>query len=499
MRILKSSVLMLCLVLVACQNKIDFTPVSEPTLPTFQVSNGFPKIVPDWDILDKENQYLTHAHFTQNDGVVVPISVYQIVGTQENKWDIRLVGVNPTKPISNADVLVRAFRRQSLSMLAIQQDECMESISTDASYHSVTVAMKCFRPNDGHFNQLGAFWGTEFAEDIDVDTVRRNLKLNRKIQSVTGSDINLVFQQHLLGKKHPYLQVVQNRVFFENLNLEKLKKLHAQTSSMLEWHLLLKAPSQLSEAELLAIAKQVTANMDVKTRSVVQHDVNLTSPKPPKTIYFIDAPNSSNIMVRVGLRFPQYFHKGRAVSPKDEDWLNQQQSLYACNTLSGILGRGSYGRLFYDLRETRGLTYGAYAYCRNQELLRAMVLWGSASKEHSGAFLEGMLRHISLLKSEAPQQAEVDAIKLYFLGQDLISKDQDDGMGTLQLLESSSHSAKLERLGWLKRATSGSIHALSKQFLSSTPIVVVRGDADVILDDIRQKLPGWKIKEVKGE
>ena len=153
--------------------------------------------------------------------------------------------------------------------------------------------------------------------------------------------------------------------------------------------------------------------------------------------------------------------------------------------------------MFYDLRETRGLTYGAYAYCRSQALLRAMILYGSASLEHSGAFVEGMLQHLALLKKEQPQLEEVDAIKRYYLGQNLINEDGDNGMGVMQLLEPDNEFAEHQRLMWLKVYSPKDIQHLAEEYLSAIPLVVVRGDADVIVTDLKEKLPDWDISFVE--
>ena len=477
--------------------KIQFTDVAEPTLPDFQQQSNLPVVKPDWSLLAKHDQVISRLKLAEDSK---SIQVLQIRGNKEDRWQLKLVGINTTTPIAHADVLVSAFRRQAVAKLIDKQTECTESLTAEAGYQFIAIDMLCSNFVDSDAKLLGQFWRKDFADKLDVDTIRRNLKLNRKIQSVTGSDINRVFEQHLLGKKHPYLKVAQDRNYFDDLSKKKLQRLQSTTASQLQWFLLVKAPETLTSTRLKKLARLVTGQMNVEKHVTKPISLSELAPiKQSRTIYFIDAPDSSDLKVRIGVRFPQYFENGKPVAKNDASWKKQQQSLFACQTLSGILGRGSYGRLFYDLRETRGLTYGAYAYCRNQTLLKAMVLWGSASQERSGAFLEGMLRHLELLKHQATQEAEVDAIKLYFLGQDLISDDYDDGMGVYQLLEPDSEFAKLQRLNWLRESSPAELQDLAMRYLSGTPLVVVRGNADVVLDDLKQKLPNWNIKIVEQE
>ncbi len=488
---------LLCILVAGCQQKIEFTAVAEPVLPDFRRASNLPAAEPDWDLAEKHERVISKLKLSNGKQ---PITVMQIKSGRDDAWELKLAGINPEIPISDADVLAGAFRRQATSMLIKRQNECVESLTPSAGYHSIAIDMRCFTPADTDVAKLGEFWRKDFADKLDIGTIRRNLKLSRRIQAVTGRDISRVFEERLLGEHHPYLSVEQDRAFSENLTRNKLRQLQSATASRLDWYLLIKAPHRLSKVRLTELARKVTGQMNLGQEA--SKTINLADIKPrrqSRTVYFINAPDSKDIKVRVGIRFPQYFVNGKPVTEDDDGWRNQQLSRFACDTLSAILGRGSYGRLFYDLRETRGLTYGAYAYCRNQALVRAMVLSGSASQEHSGAFLEGMLRHINLLKQQAPREAEVNAVRLYFLGQELINEDQDDGMGVYQLLEPGRETAKLQRLHWLRKAMPDELQNLANQYLSAEPLVVIRGDADVIADDLKQKLPDWDIRIIEQE
>ena len=343
---LRLGVMSICFLLVACQQKIEFTPSVKPTLPTFETENTFPIVKPDWTLLNNQEHIISTSIFSVSDGVHIPITVYQIKSVPNDNWHVKLIGINSIKPVANADVLVRAFRRKALSVLNSDQNDCLESLSASASYHSISVEISCPIISVDQTKELGRFWNSDLSGSIDVDTIRRNLKLNSKLQSVTGSDIELVFQQHLLGNKHPYLNVVQDSAFIEELDNLKLKKLHSQTASQLEWHLLIKAPQKLTPEHKLEVAKRITSQMNLTSGH--QDHIVLDDIKPKlqtKTIYFIDAPNSSDIKVRIGMRFPQYFDNNKLVSKSNDQWPSEQKSYSACQTLSGILGRRSYGRL----------------------------------------------------------------------------------------------------------------------------------------------------------
>ena len=332
---------LICILLAGCQQHIEFTLAAEPKLPDFNQPSNLPTVKPNWELITKQERVISKIELSNTKQ---PITVMQIKSHPSDVWELKLVAINATNPLANVDVLVSAFRRKAVSMLIDKQNECVESINPSAGYHSIAIDMKCSNFKELDARLLGQFWRNDFADDIDVDTIRRNLKLNRKIQSVTGSDINRVFEEHLLGTNHPYLKVAQDRSFFEDLSRNKLQQLQSATAAKLTWFLLVKAPQTLSKNRLTKLANEVTEHMAIESEETKSINLEkLKAEKQTQTIYFIDAPDSKDIKVRIGVRFPQYFVNGKPVDSDNGDWQKQQKSEFACKTLSGILGRGSYG------------------------------------------------------------------------------------------------------------------------------------------------------------
>ncbi|MBE8168835.1 MAG: insulinase family protein [Shewanella sp.] len=477
--------------LTACQQRaIEFTPASPPSVPTFDDKGDFPDLNPDWSLIDLKNTKLATLEFGLKDGFKSNPTVHVSPQTNSHNWRIKLVGINRTEAIKNADVLVRAFSRHSKYLLNEFQSVCRESLSLSATYHSIGIEINCPELKQSDISLLSGFWNKQAIEHIDIDSVRRGLKLNDKLASVTGNNINSVFQKGLLSKHHPYLKVIGNKRSYDYLSKQQAIDLQQKTAEQLEWHLMIEAPKQLSSQEFLELSQVASSQLPqskVKGESVTQEVKKLTQ---SKTIYLLDAPDSVDIRVRIGLNFNKEIVNAKKLT-NSEVQLSDQKSRFACSTLSALLGRGSFGRLFYDLRSTRGLTYGAYAHCREQPLLRALVLYGSASIEHSGAFTEGMLAHFDLIKNTTAEKAEIDSLKLSLLGNTLIADEQQDNFNTQQLLEPNFEENKRQRMMWLKALSSEQVKKMANVYLQRSPVVVIRADADAVMQDLKDKLPEW--------
>jgi zinc protease len=83
-----------------------------------------------------------------------------------------------------------------------------------------------------------------------------------------------------------------------------------------------------------------------KNRPVTQPNLSVLPPPAPKKIYLVDRPESVQTNIVAG---------DYAVRRADPDYI----PLYVMNR---ILGGGPTGRLFLNLREEKGYTYGAYSY-----------------------------------------------------------------------------------------------------------------------------------------
>ncbi len=112
---------------------------------------------------------------------------------------------------------------------------------------------------------------------------------------------------------------------------------------------------------------------------------------PPRRIYLLDKKGSQQVEILLGMP---------TVARNHRDW-------DALTTLADILGAGSGGRLFQDLRERQGLTYGVYAQHKVRDGNSDLFVQMKTLPEKTAASLKGIQAHIQKLMEEPVFLAEI--------------------------------------------------------------------------------------------
>jgi len=100
---------------------------------------------------------------------------------------------------------------------------------------------------------------------------------------------------------------------------------------------------------------------------------------------------------------------GLGLAPNDPDWP-------AIAVGNRVLGAGATGRLFMDLREKHGWTYGAYSSFTKQKDRGLFFAEASCRTEVSDSALTAMLDNIDRIVNEPVSQEELDGAKSYLVG-----------------------------------------------------------------------------------
>ncbi|WP_285163301.1 M16 family metallopeptidase [Shewanella goraebulensis] len=518
-------------VILGCQHSpINFTDAQPPNLPEFTVLEQAPSLQP-----------LTASISAQHSIEPTSVKLSEIFTT--HTWPIKnaatnshslnriyFIGLSATASLENPDVLIEAFS-QRLSELANQQhlpeiSACYNSIRFRASLHSITTTMQCSQPIENMLPLILGFWDIESLSHINIETVQRNLNLNKHIGAFTGSEIDKAFRNQLLGKQHPYNLNIANQELVKALDEpERLSQLHRSTRDKMQWHLF-SATADNSDTHNLSSSHNLSSNM---TREITWpswlmqnnshhsahngqrgsgndstlHESPNADPdsrsklNQKQTIYLIDAPDTVQTQVRLGFITDNKKQSHSLLSPPQATL----DSSLGCKTIAPLLGRSYTGRLFYDLRETRGLTYGIYGRCIDAPLSQYLYFYGNTALENSGAFIKGIVDHTQLITQQTVSQTEIDAVATYLMGQRQLSMDNTFGRESdyiRNLLSGKSAIQAQQQVNAINSLTPEQLRQLSIETLSSVPTIVLRGDADKISQDINEKLPNWKIERISA-
>ncbi|ABN62907.1 M16 family metallopeptidase [Shewanella baltica] len=522
------------LLLSACQQtQIVFTPTEPPSLASFDTPYPLDSHLPESGgiIPATDPVFSDEVHTELN----LPYQLHRLASVQSNhdlssnklinnslSNRVSLVAVSPQAPFNNPDILQIALQEKARALAISLADPCLETFSIRVSLHSINLSLTC--PDDVNhiYGLLVQFWQPNTFIDattapVDIDNIRRQLKLNKHLNAFSGDEIDKLWREKLLGPEHPYNTVLNNDELFDSLNLNQLQQIQQQAASQAQWHLFLpNMQAKNAEFDLQASIKQwprLTKSLPKSLyksfpKSSPQADkLETTTPKQTKKIFLIDAPGSVQTQVRLGYRIDHSINQaiGHTVDSElgdmsETNQLSSQEVTLSCRSLSALMGRSFSGRLYYDLREKRGLTYGIYGQCANAPLSSSIKFYGSTAIEHTGAFVVGILDHLALVKTQSASQGEINALKTYLIGEDLLSQDNSIQRENqyLQQLATGLTQVDVQKLNAeLQALTPKRLQQLANGAFSGEPLIILRGDIDRIIPDLTSKLPEWQLERVK--
>ncbi|MEZ4869608.1 MAG: pitrilysin family protein [Caldilineaceae bacterium] len=185
-------------------------------------------------------------------------------------------------------------------------------------------------------------------------------------------------------------------------------------------------------------------------------------------IYLIDRPESQQATVQVG---------NRAINARNPD-------RYALAIDNAVLGGGSSSRLYTNLREAKGYTYGVYSRFAQPNDVGTFRVIGDVNQDRVGDAVQEILKELQGLQDKPLTDQELADAKGMLVGSFALSLEQpDDFAGQLAaryltgvpISELNDYAAKLQSV------TAAQAQAAAQQYIDATqPIIVVVGNAKVV-------------------
>lgn len=198
-------------------------------------------------------------------------------------------------------------------------------------------------------------------------------------------------------------------------------------------------------------------------------------------VHVVDRPGSEQVEVRMGTV---------AVARNHPDWV-------ALQVANNILGDDASGRLFMDLREKQGLTYGIYSEVTMGQAPGTFVISTNTRAESLGQMLAGVFGHIQKVRTEPPTQKEFDDTVQKMIGRfplevetasDIVEKVREI------LVYGLSNDYWTKYRDQLRALTPEDVQKAAKSYVHPVPHVVLVGDAGKISEQVKAVLPTAEIK-----
>jgi predicted Zn-dependent peptidase len=182
-------------------------------------------------------------------------------------------------------------------------------------------------------------------------------------------------------------------------------------------------------------------------------------------IYLVDRPESEQATIQIG---------NRAIDARDPD-------RYALEVLNALLGRGSSSRLYANLREEKGYTYGVYSRFARPNDRGTFRVIGDFDQAHAGDAVREILAELKRVQTEPIGAEELEAAKGQLLGSFALGIEDPADFAN-QLVARRMTGVPVEELNEylarLEAVTAEDVQAAAQKHIDSEqPVIVVVGNA----------------------
>ncbi len=190
----------------------------------------------------------------------------------------------------------------------------------------------------------------------------------------------------------------------KRVSVDDLKRFHAQYYA--PNNAILGVAGDVTGAELLPLVEEYFG--DWASRPVSTPDLASLPAAPTKRIYLVDRPDSVQTNIVAG---------SFALRRSDPDYV-------PLTVMNHVLGGGATGRLFLNLREEKGYTYGAYSFFSADIYPGAWVASTEVRNEVTDGSMKELMGEFNRIRDERVPEAELDDARRSIVASFALSLEQ---------------------------------------------------------------------------
>jgi len=321
-----------------------------------------------------------------------------------------------------------------------------------------------------------------FPED-ELDLYKRNSIENLKFQRSQPNFLASEQAARILYGEHPYSKVSPTPADIEKLSRSALVDFHRRT--LLPNNAVFIAVGDVTRDSLVKEIEEYFGDWRVGDADVV------TFYEPPVrddvTLTIVDRPGSaqSNIVlanIALDRTNPDYF---------------------AVTVMNQVLGAGASSRVFMNLREEKGYTYGAYTRIDAKRLAGDFEATAEVRTSVTGDSLKEFFYELNRIRDEKVSEDELADAKNFLTGVFPIRAETQEGLTNL-ILSQQIHNLPNDYLQTYRqeidRITADDVRRVANKYIIPDSIaIVIVGDAEEILPQARQFAEKIEIFDTEGK
>lgn len=282
---------------------------------------------------------------------------------------------------------------------------------------------------------------------------------------------------------HPYSIVSQTPAEIEKITREKLAAYHQKIFTPNNATLIV--VGDVSREDLL---KQITANFgDWKKGTIEAMKFDAPPTRSATTLTVVDRPGSlqSNIVIA-----------NLAIDRSNPDY-------FPVLVMNQVLGAGASSRLFMNLREAKGYTYGAYSSFDTKRLAGNFQANAEVRTPVTGNSLKEFFYELNRIRNEKSTEKELKDAKSYLSGVFPLRAETQEGLTNL-LVSQQLNDLPADYLQTYRdkvnAVTLDDVERVAKKYISPDKIaIVIVGDADEIIKQSKSYAPKIDVYDADGK
>ena len=296
-----------------------------------------------------------------------------------------------------ADTIDEGTRSRSAIQIAQELQSLGASLGAGAGEEGTTVSASGLSANAGRILKLLA----DIARNPTFPDAEVNLEKMNSLQALKAAkaqpdyQAGVEFDKAVFGD-HPYGTGELTEASIMAVTPQSLRELHAKRFR--PDRALLVVTGRVDAAEILRVTKEAFG--DWKAEGTPEPEIPAAPTATPRKLVFVPRANSVQSSIRLGR--PAY--------------AAQDPVLHKADVADTILGGGFGGRLFQNLREEKGYTYGAYAGFGTERNGGSFGAEADVRNEVTGAAITEFNKELQRMIDEPVGAAELERSKRYLAG-----------------------------------------------------------------------------------
>lgn len=316
----------------------------------------------------------------------------------------------------------------------------------------------------------------------ELDLYRRNTLENLKFQRSQPGFLANEQTARILYGEHPYGTISSSPADIEKLSREDLIKLHGKR--LIPNNAVFIAVGDINKDELVNELEQHFGDWQTGEINTVEHAK--PSVRNARSITIVDRPGSaqSNIVISnlgVDRNHPDFF---------------------PLSVMNQVLGAGASSRVFMNLREEKGYTYGAYTRLDMKKLGGEFEAMAEVRTPVTGDSLKEFFYELERIRNERVPEQELADAKSYLTGVFPIRAETQEGLTGLivnqQLYDLPSDYLQTYREN-VDAVTSADVQRVANEHIRPGEVaIVIVGDAGEMLPQVREYAENIEVFDTEG-